>query len=333
MISIDEEKIVSEIKKRRPKVVLFNAPDGLLAKTQALASKLEASLDVKAITIVDPCYGICDTVDEEAERLGADVAFHIGHNVAVEKKGEKTVLIDAIDDVAFDDAIKIAIPFFRGYERVGLCTISPHLHQLQRAKGLLEGGNIKAVMGRGRGLLRDGQVLGCDFHTAFSIRDRVEAFAFLGQSRFHAVGVALATGRRSFMLDPYYKEVLDVAPLAADVLKKAILSTYKALDATTFGIIIGLKEGQRRVKRAEELSKDLERHGKKAFLIAMREITNDRLNQLQGIDAFIQTACPRISMDGDAFDRPVLSLPQAEALISLLEGKECGEIFQRERWL
>ncbi|MCP8307886.1 MAG: diphthamide biosynthesis enzyme Dph2 [archaeon] len=332
MIWIDEEKVFSEIKKNKPKVVAINAPEGLMMKVHELTFKIQELFGVQTITIADPCYGICDTVDEEAERLGADIAFHIGHNVAIERIGKNTVSIDAIDDVDFDEVLKASLPTLKRYGVIGLCTIAQHIHKIQKVESLLKEKGIRVIIGKGKGLIKDGQILGCDFHTVFEIREDVNAFIFLGQSIFHAIGVALATSKPTFMLDPYYKEALDVTPIASDVLKKAILSIYKALDANTIGIIIGLKEGQKRLDRAWKIKDELEKHSKKVSFIALHEINNERLIQLQKIDAFIQTACPRISINGESFDRPVLSALQAEALIRILDGKDFEDVFQRSIW-
>lgn len=333
MIWIDEEKAFSEIKKRRPRVVALNAPEGLMMRVYELAFKVQELFGVQTITIADPCYGVCDTVDEEAERLGADITFHIGHNVAIEKMGKNTVLIDAIDDVDFDGVLKASLPTLKGYKVIGLCTMAQHTHKMGKVESFLKENDIQVIIGKGKGLMRDGQILGCNFHTVFEIREDVNAFAFLGQSIFHAVGVALATNKPTFMLDPYYKEALDVTPMASDVLKKAILSVYKALDASTIGIIIGLKEGQTRLEMAWRIKDELEKHGKKVSFIALHEINNERLIQLQKIDAFIQAACPRISTNGESFDKPVLSTLQAEALIRILNGKDFGDVFQRGIWI
>ena len=82
------------------------------------------------------------------------------------------------------------------------------------------------------------------------------------------------------------------------------------------------------------INKKLESFGKRVQLVALREITSDRLNALTGIDAFVQTGCPRISVDGYTFSKPVLSVPQTDALISLLSGKEIGmDLFERKNWL
>jgi 2-(3-amino-3-carboxypropyl)histidine synthase len=333
MIWIDEEKIFSEIRKRNPKVVVLNAPEGIMIKVQELAFKIQELFNVATITVADPCYGICDTVDEEAERLEANIAFHIGHNIALERIGKNTILIDAIDDVEFDEVLKTSLPTLKKYEIIGLCTIAPHIHKIEKVGSFLREEGVKVLVGKGKGFLRNGQVFGCDFHTAFEIRENVRAFAFLGQSTFHAIGIALATNKPTFMLDPYYKEVLDVTPMASHLLKKAILSVYKALDANTIGVIIGLKEGQKRLERAWKIKDELEKRGKKVLFIALHEVNNENLIQLKKIDAFVQTACPRISMNGESFDKSVLSALQAEALIRIMDGKDFKNIFQRSIWI
>ncbi len=74
-------------------------------------------------------------------------------------------------------------------------------------------------------------------------------------------------------------------------------------------------------------------HGRKVIQLALRDITPERLAPHREIEAFVQTACPRISIDGFTFDRPVLSIPQADALVALLEGREMGEFLQRPKWI
>jgi 2-(3-amino-3-carboxypropyl)histidine synthase len=116
-------------------------------------------------------------------------------------------------------------------------------------------------------------------------------------------------------------------------MKKAVISLYKALDAKSFGVVVGLKEGKIMVPRSIEIKRELEKRGRRVQLIAMREITNDRLNVLTDLDAFIQTGCPRISIDGYVFSKPVLSAPQAEALFMLIDGKDPGDFLVRGHWL
>lgn len=333
MLVIDEERIYQEIEKRKPKAVAVSAPDALLPKTEEVAVRIMEKYGINAFVMGDACYGTCDTTDGEIGKLEADVAFNIGHTISFDKLGKHTVLIDAYDDVKFDTVLENSLPLLKKYKRIGLTTFSQHLHELVKAKEFYENNGFEVVVGKGKGQLKDGQIFGCEFYPVYYIKDQVDAFLLLGQSNFHAIGVALSSSKPTYMLDPYANEIIDVQELANERLKKSILAVYKTRDAERFGLIVGLRDGQSMLYQTLDLKKKLEAHGKKVELIALRDITSERLVQLRRVDAFIQTACPRISVDGYTFDRPVLSVPQAEALIRVLEGKDPGEFLVRANWL
>jgi 2-(3-amino-3-carboxypropyl)histidine synthase len=134
------------------------------------------------------------------------------------------------------------------------------------------------------------------------------------------------------MLDPYFEEFLQINNEAEVVKKRAILSVYKALDARTLGIIIGLKEGQFANIKALEFKKELSKLGINIQLIALTEISNEKLENFREIDAFIQVACPRLGTD-NYFSKPVLSVPQGLALIKLLKKEPIEEFFKIQHWL
>jgi len=324
------------VRENHPKRIVFNAPDGLLKETRAIAKDLESSMGLQAIVIADPTYGSCDTVDVDAQRLGADLAFHIGHNVTVKKFGKITYSIDATDDVSFATVAQTAARLMKekGFSTAGLATFAQHVSELPVVSKVLEANGLSALIGKGLGQLHDGQIFGCEFYPAYNIRDKVDVMLLLGQSMFHALGLCLSSGKPTYMLDPYQNEVVDVSVLANERLKKAVLSVYKARDANRFGVIIGLKEGQMMTDQSVRLKEDLEKFGKNVQLIALREITADRINAMTDIDAFVQTGCPRISVDGYNFGKPVLSVPQTDALLKLLAGNEVSmEMFERKHWL
>jgi len=332
-VRIDEARVFEIIETKRPKVILVNAPGGLLRQTKALMERAKEKYGVKSILSGDSCFGICDTVDDDVEKLQADLALHIGHNAAVTEVGKHTYLVDAVDDVKFDEVVESAARILAPYKRLGLATFSQHLEQLKPVKESLEAKGFQVVVGKGNNLMLDGQVFGCDFSTSFPVRDDVDAFALLGESEFHAVGLALATGKPTFMLDPYMNEVTNMQAAADERRKRSVLAVYKALDARVFGVITGLKEGQKMLGRSNWISKRLEMNGRKVIELALRDVTAERLAPHREIDAFIQTACPRISIDGFTFDRPVLSIPQADALVALMEGREPGEFLERSKWI
>lgn len=332
MIRIDEQKIFNVIRERKPRVVAFNGPEGIMSKIQDVADKVSNEFGISAYIIGDTCYGSCDINSHAADMIGADILFHIGHTISMEDFGSKIVLVDALDDISFDSVAERCAVELKNYKTLSIVTDSQHLHQVNNVKEILERHGFSVIVGKGKGQLNDGQVFGCEFYPAFDVKDSVDAYVFLGQSSFHAAGVALSSGKPTYMLDPYYDEVSDVTKFAYDLQKKSILAIYKALDADTIGLVVGLKEGQFMLNRVIELKSKLEKHGKKVQLIAMTEVTDERLRVFKGIDAFIQVACPRISID-NTFSKPVLSVPQANALIKLLNKESIDDFLKIPHWL
>ena len=332
-VRIDQEKIFKLVDERRPRGVVVNAPGGLIRQTREIMEKIEKRYGIPCFLIGDSCFGICDTVDDEVEKLDADLALHIGHNAAVQQVGRFTYLIDAVDDVKFDSVIDKSIPLLKQYRRLGLATFSQHLHELEPARRQYEAAGFEVHLGRENNLLLQSQTFGCDFSTIYQMSKEVDAICYLGESEFHAVGVALATGKPTYVLDPYLDDIRDMKEEAGVRRKRSILSVYKALDANVFGVITGLKEGQKMLPRTRWITKRLEMHGRKVVQLAMRDVTPERLAPYRDIQAFVQTACPRISIDGFTFDRPVLSIPEADALVRLMEGREIGEYLERPKWI
>ena len=331
MIIIDEKKIFQEIKNRKSVSVALNAPDGLLPKVQQTASNIMKRFGIPAFVLADPTWGSCDLNSNGAKVLGTSLLFNIGHTINMESFEKNVIMIDAFDDISFEKVAKKSINVLQG-KKISLLTDSQHLHEIEPIKKILEEGGITVVIGHGKGQLNDGQVFGCEFYPAKEIEQQVDVNVFLGQSNFHAAGVALATNKPTYVLDPYFNEVREVSEFAKKLQKKANLAIFKAAEAETFGIIIGLKEGQLSKLTALKFKKELEKEGKSVQLIALTDITNERLKNLKGIDAFIQVACPRISTDNQ-FDMPVLSTPQANALLKLLKNESIEGYLQIPHWL
>ena len=331
MIVIDEKKIFEIIKERKPVSVALNGPDGLLPKVQDLALRIGKKFGIPAYLLADTTWGTCDLNSIGAKILNAEILFNIGHTSKIEIFEKNVIIINAFDDISFDNVTKKCIELVRG-KTISLITDSQHLHQIESVKKILEENGIDVKIGKGKGQLNDGQVFGCEFYPATETMDKVDANVFLGQSNFHAAGVALATNKPTFILDPYFNEIQEITEFARKLQKKATLAIYKAVEAETFGVIVGLKEGQLSKLTALKFKKELENLGKTVHLIALTEITNERLRNLKDIDAFIQVACPRISTDMK-FDKPLLSTPQATALIKILRKENIGEYFQIQHWL
>lgn len=331
MIKIDEESIFKEIKERKAVSVALNAPDGLLPKVQETALKIMKRFGIPAYVLADTTWGSCDLNSNGAKVLAADVLFNIGHTISLDTIEKNVVMIDAFDDISFEKIAEKCVNVLKG-KTISLITDSQHLHQIEPVKKILETGGIKVKIGKGKGQLNDGQVFGCEFYPASETKDVVDANVFLGQSNFHAAGIALSTNKPTYVLDPYFNEIREVTEFANKLQRKATLAIYKASEAKTFGIIVGLKEGQLSKLTALKFKRELEKEGKEVQLFALTNITNERLQNIKGIDAFIQVACPRISTDNQ-FDKPLLSTPQATALLKILRNESIDGYLQIPHWL
>jgi 2-(3-amino-3-carboxypropyl)histidine synthase len=334
MMIIDEKRIFKIINERKPHSVALNGPEALIPKIQNSASNITEKFGIPAYVIGDTCWGSCDLNTHAANMLGAEILFNIGHTISMEIFDEKVVMINAFDDIIFDRvARKCALELkSKNYNSISLVTDSQHLNQITRVREIFEEFGYQVIIGRGKGQLNDAQVFGCEFYPAFDVQNQVDAYIFLGQSAFHSASVAISTEKPTYMLDPYFEDYSDVSGIAKQLQKKAILSIYKALDAEIIGIIIGLKEGQFARIKALELKKSFEQLGKKVQLIALTDITEDRIQIFKGIDAFVQVACPRISIDNH-FKKPMLSVPQALALIKLLKKEPIDKFLKIRHWL
>ncbi|RMW38210.1 MAG: diphthamide biosynthesis enzyme Dph2 [Nitrosopumilus sp.] len=331
MIVIDEKRIFQEIEEKNPASVSLNGPDGILPQVQDTAKNITKKFGIPAYVLADTTWGTCDLNSNGSKVLGAEIQFNIGHTINTETYEENLILIDAYDDVEFDSVAKKCAELLEG-KTISLVTDSQHLHQVDKVEKILTENGITVKIGKGKGQLNDGQVFGCEFYPATGLKKEVDGYVFLGQSNFHASGIALSTNLPTYVLDPYFNEVREVTDFAQKLKKKATLAIYKAAEAKTFGVIVGLKEGQLSKVFALKIKEELEAEGKEVQLFALTDITNDRLRNLKGIDAFIQVACPRISTDNQ-FDKPVLSSPQANALLKILRNESIEGYLEIPHWL
>ena len=303
----------------------------MLPRVQETAVNIMNRFGITAYVLADTTWGTCDLNSNGAKVLAAEILFNIGHTINMQNFEKNVIMIDAFDDIPFDDVSLKCAEMLKG-KTISLVTDSQHLNQVDTVRAIFENNGVNVKIGKGKGQLNDGQVFGCEFYPAMEVRDQVDANVFMGQSNFHASGLALSTNKQTFVLDPYFNEVRDVTEFAQTLQRKATLSIYKAAEAKTFGIIVGLKEGQISKTTILKFKRELEKEGKAVQLFALTDITNERLRNLKGIDAFIQVACPRISTDNQ-FDKPVLSTPQANALLKILRNESIEDYLQIPHWL
>jgi 2-(3-amino-3-carboxypropyl)histidine synthase len=318
----EEKRLKKEIKKRKPRIVLLQLPEGLKPEAPRLAAILE---EAGALSIVsaDPCYGACDLAVSEAKILGADLIIHYGHSPVTLKADVPTVYVEAWAKTTVKEVVEKALLHLEAWSRIGLITTIQHIHKLDEAKNLLLQAGKTVFVGNAGQLQHPGQVMGCNFSNAKNVSKKVEAFLFVGGGRFHAIGVALETGKPTVVADPYEKKAFSIDAEVNKVIRQRWANISEASEAESFGVLISLKSGQMRFKEATKIKEKLEQKGLKATLLALREVTSSVLMQFHGLDAFINTACPRLSLDDTSgFNMPLLSLNEALVLLGELKWEE-----------
>ena len=316
---LEESRLKKEITKLKPKIVLLQLPEGLKPEAPRLATIVE---EAGALPVVssDPCYGACDLAVSGAKILEADLIVHYGHTPMVSNSDVATVYIEVKAQISIKEAITEALPLLESWSKIGLVTTVQHVHQLEEAKQMLEAAGKTVFVGNTDPAKHPGQVIGCDFGNAQSVSEEVEGYLFVGGGRFHAMGVALATGKPTVIADPYEEIAYPISDDARRVIMQRWGNISEAKEAKSFGILISLKNGQMKLKEAKAIKEKLEKRGLTATLLALTEVTPSALMQFPRIDAFVNTACPRLSLD-DAphFDKPLLSIN--ETLVMLGEMK------------
>lgn len=328
IFELDESHLAGEIRKRKARLVFLQLPEGLKAHGPKLAAIVEEA-GATAIISADPCYGACDLASVEARSVGADLIVHYGHSEMQSRSALPTLYIEAKAKTTVKSAVKKAVPLLETWRNIGLVTTVQHVHKLDEAKTvLLEAGKAVAVGDAGR-LKHAGQVVGCDYSNAKAVSREVDAFLFVGGGKFHPMGAVLATGKPTVVADPYEKRAFRIEIETSKLLRKRWANIQETKLADEIGILVGLKPGQKRIDQALKMKNLVEDAGKKAILLAIREITPEALMQFPTIDAFINTTCPRLSLDDAGRFRSPLLTPK-EALVAL--GKIQWEKLCKEGW-
>lgn len=164
--------------------------------------------------------------------------------------------------------------------KIGLVTTAQHIHQIKDAQKTIK----NSIIG--------GQILGCNFKNAEKIKEKVDAFLFIGSGDFHPLELALRTGKEVYAANPYNNQITKISKEDVEKKKKEIKGKYlKFLNAKKVGILVSTKPGQYNLKKALELRKKLK---KENYIFIFNTLREEELENFPDIDIFINTACPRI---------------------------------------
>jgi 2-(3-amino-3-carboxypropyl)histidine synthase len=311
----EEERIKREIHKLGARRVLLQMPEGLKPEAPRLAVVVEKAGALPIIS-ADPCYGACDLAVHEAEFLGADLIVHFGHARMLKHEKIPTIYVETRAAVAVDGTVKKSLPLLKEWHKIGLATTVQHIQLLDEVRESLVRAGKTVVIGDAGKINYAGQVTGCNYTNVKSVAYEVEAFLFFGGGRFHALGIALATSKPTVVADPYEGRAYSVAMDAQAVIKQRWANIQHAATGRTFGVVVGMKPGQLHLETALQVKEAVEKSNRTALLLATREVTPETLLEFPAIDAYVNTACPRISLEAPAkFSKPVITVNEFKVVV------------------
>ncbi len=142
-----------------------------------------------------------------------------------------------------------------------------------------------------------GKVLGCNVKRAEKIKNIVDAFLYIGDGKFHPLGVAIKTKKPVFVYNPLQKSFYKIEKEELEqYLKRKKGALIRFLKAGIVGVIISTKPGQ--YYPIEKLGFLKRKYPKKRFYLFLADtIDYNQLENFPFIEAWINTACPRIDED------------------------------------
>ncbi|AWB27630.1 diphthamide biosynthesis enzyme Dph2 [Halococcoides cellulosivorans] len=303
------DRIVNAAREREADAVGLQFPEGLKRRAPDVASALRDRLSETRIVLSgEPCYGACD-LDLHLMR-NADILVHFGHSPMKEQKNVLYVpLYSNVDPSPIvDRAIEELLDPPREDPDCGLVTTAQHLNHLEEIREQLEAAGYEVHTRKGDDrLTHEGQVLGCNYESA---NMDVEQILYVGGGKFHPLGLALDHPEKRVVIADPVNNALNVADTERFI-KQRYGAIHRAMDAETWGVIVSTKVGQRR----PEIATDIVESNPMAVEITMDEIDPGRLRNF-GLDAYVNTACPRVATDdGAEFNVPVLTPPEYEIAV------------------
>ncbi|HHH77819.1 MAG TPA: diphthamide biosynthesis enzyme Dph2 [Thermoplasmatales archaeon] len=297
--------------------VLVKLPDGLSQLATGISDFL-SSAGVEAIISANPCYGACDFCDC-IDGMGVDRIIYVGEAEMPYLRKKYPVPASFLEvSSRFDAAaaVKKALPLLEG-GRIGVTSITPYIHQMEKCLTILEEAGFTPVVGKkSRRTAYDGQILGCDLSAATSVSDIVDSFLYIGDGYFHPLGLSMSTSKPVVIADPSQNRATDDIEKAKErMMRKRYALISNAMGKNRVGVLVGEKLGQKRMELAHAVKGMAEKRGMKAYLVSSNNFSPERLDYMD-VDFYVSTSCPRIAMDdSDRYRKPLLTPIEFEILV------------------
>ena len=320
----ESEKLIKELKKRKPKRVLVQLPEGVKQNAFDIL-KIFQELEIEVVFSGETCWGGCSIGVDEAKAVGADLIVHFGHSEFM-KTNFPVIYIPIKDELDLIPLLRSSMKELANFKRIGIGFSIQHLHDAKKVADFYKRNGKEVFFSKkGGNIANEGQIIGCQYGGLKEIEGKVDCFLIVG-NKFHSLGAALAVNKPVFLMDVYNDEVGSMSEIKDRVLKQRIISVERFKRADKIGLIVSSKKGQNFFGGYKVLRRKFEKAGKKTLLITMNELAPDKLMNFYSVEGFVEMVCPRIAVDDFAkYSKPIITFK--EALVALGE-KSWGELIK-----
>ncbi|RNA25918.1 diphthamide biosynthesis 1 [Brachionus plicatilis] len=324
-------KTIWKIKTNNCQRVALQMPEGLLLYACTIADIIQDFTQAETLIMGDVTYGACCIDDYSARALDCDLIIHYGHSCLIPidiTNGIQVLYIFVDIQIDLDHLIETVKFNFTTDTRLAMVSIIQFASSIHAASRILQENKYLVKLPQCKPL-SPGEILGC---TAPKLSD-TDALIYVGDGRFHLESIMIANEKISaYRYDPYNKifsrEYYDFDKMKSNrekqiqkslkqIVKTENNSELKLRSSQNYGLILSTLGRQGSPKILENLKTKLEELNKNYFIVLLSEIFPHKLKLFdEQIDAWVQIACPRLSIDwGEFFDKPLLT--PYEAMVSL----------------
>jgi 2-(3-amino-3-carboxypropyl)histidine synthase len=297
------KEAIKKLKKIRARRVFVQFPEGLTLRIQGIAKELERN-GFEAVVCIEKCFGACDVKENEAKLVGCDAILHIGHEQFIPKTKLPVVYWEYFIEADPVPILEKKFEKLKDFKKIGLITSIQFVKSISTVKEFLEKRGKKVFIHKA--LQHPGQVLGCSLEAAKVVEKKVDCFLCISAGEFYADGVVLATEKPVFSLDLERKEVYSLEDFRKKIQKIVAWNKAQLKDAKKIGLLVSWKKGQM-LGNPFKIKEKLEKEGKEVYVLAMDEITPEKLEGLK-LDAVINCGCPRIGIDDtERYKMPIIN--------------------------
>ena len=195
-------------------------------------------------------------------------------------------------------------------KNIGLATTVQFLDHVDSIKNFLESKGLTIFVDKMRQKY-EGQLLGCDFGAADKVKDKVDAFLYVGTGIFHPLGIALNIDKDVFCYDPLNAIMSKIDRNQVEKYNLKRKGAYlKFLESNEIGFLVSLKPGQNNFRKAIEWKAKLK--DKNCYIFAFDTLDFNQIENFPFVQCWVNTACNRILDDYEKFPKPLEDLSDIE---------------------